>query len=171
MTAKEVLEEEIKLTEQTSEENSAKTEIEEQIFPKIGKDKYVEGIGRRKEATARVRVFDASRKTKDYEIIVNGRDYKDYFQNLIEFIKIVNAPLRKIKALGVYKVSVKVKGGGLRGQAEAIRLGLARALVKLNPDWRPRFKKAGFLTRDPREVERKKYGLKKARRAPQWHKR
>jgi len=149
-------------------------ETEEQkdlFFPKIGKEKYVEGIGRRKTAVARVRIFDASKKTKDFEITINGKDYKDYFSNLIEFIKIVNAPLRKLKAFGVYKVSVKVKGGGLRGQAEAIRLGLSRALVKLNPEWRPRFKKASFLTRDPREVERKKYGFKKARKAPQWHKR
>lgn len=153
-----------------------KTEEEKEtakVFPRIGSGKYIEGIGRRKEATARVRIFDAPRKTKekDFEIIVNGRDYKEYFSNLIEFIKATNAPLRKLKAFGVYRVSVKVKGGGLRGQAEAIRLGLARALVKLNPEWRSRFKKAGFLTRDPREVERKKYGLKKARKAPQWHKR
>jgi small subunit ribosomal protein S9 len=159
------------LTEEIKEKLQEEETQEVITFPKIGKDKYIEGIGRRKTAVARVRIYDASKKTKDFEIIVNGKDYKDYFSNLIEFIKIVNAPLRKLKAFGIYKVSVKVKGGGLRGQAEAIRLGLSRALVKLNPEWRPRFRKAGFLTRDPREVERKKYGLKKARKAPQWHKR
>ena len=157
---------------QTLIEKQVQEETQEiTVFPKIGKDKYIEGIGRKKTAVARVRIYDTSKKTKDFEIMVNGKDYKDYFSNLIEFIKIVNAPLRKLKAFGVYKVSVKVKGGGLRGQAEAIRLGLSRALVKLNPEWRQRFRKAGFLTRDPREVERKKYGLKKARKAPQWHKR
>ncbi|MFZ8806399.1 MAG: 30S ribosomal protein S9 [Minisyncoccia bacterium] len=159
------------LTEEIKEKLQEEETQEVITFPKIGKDKYIEGIGRRKTAVARVRIYDASKKTKDFEINVNGKDYKDYFSNLIEFIKIVNAPLRKLKAFGIYKVSVKVKGGGLRGQAEAIRLGLSRALVKLNPEWRPRFRKAGFLTRDPREVERKKYGLKKARKAPQWHKR
>jgi small subunit ribosomal protein S9 len=159
------------LTEEIKEKLQEEEAQEVITFPKIGKDKYIEGIGRRKTAVARVRIYDASKKTKDFEITVNGKDYKDYFSNLIEFIKIVNAPLRKLKAFGIYKVSVKVKGGGLRGQAEAIRLGLSRALVKLNPEWRPRFRKSGFLTRDPREVERKKYGLKKARKAPQWHKR
>ena len=85
--------------------------------------------------------------------------------------KIVDAPLRKLRLFKHYLVTVKVKGGGLHGQADAIKLGLARALVKLNPEWKPKLKKAGYLTRDSREVERKKYGLKKARRAPQWHKR
>ena len=162
---------EVQVLEEKLENITEETEKTNLVFPKIGKDRYLEGIGRRKEATARVRIYDSPRKTKDFDIKINGLDYEEYFSNLIEFRKIVNAPLRKIKALGVYKVTVLVKGGGLRGQAEAIRLGLARALVKLNPEWKPKFKKAGFLTRDPREVERKKYGLKKARKSPQWHKR
>jgi len=149
-------------------------EIEEEnkeIFelPKIGEGKYIEGIGRRKTATSRVRIYDA-KENKDFDIEVNQKDYKDYFKDA-EFIKIVNAPLRKIKAITAYKVTVKTYGGGLRGQAEATRLGLARALVKLNPEWKPVFKKAGFLTRDPREVERKKYGKRKARKEEQWSKR
>lgn len=169
----------MKINEQKEEFLVTEPQISEEerpeslIFPTIGKNKYIEGIGRRKEATARVRIYDNSKKTasKDFNITVNNRDYREYFHNLIEYTKIVNAPLRKIKAYNSYKVSVVVKGGGLRGQAEAVRHGLARALVKLNPEWKIKFKKAGFLTRDPREVERKKYGLKKARKAPQWHKR
>jgi small subunit ribosomal protein S9 len=101
------------------------------LFQKLEKISILKEIGRRKTAVARVRIYDASKKTKDFEITVNGKDYKDYFSNLIEFIKIVNAPLRKLKAFGIYKVSVKVKGGGLRGQAEAIRLGLFSGFGKI----------------------------------------
>ncbi len=147
-----------------------KPETETLIFPEIGKKRYIEGIGRRKTASARVRIWDNDSK-KDFNIVINGRDYVEYFHNNIEFQKIVEAPLKKIKAQKAYKVTVKVKGGGVRGQAEAIRLGLARALVLLNPEWRPKFKKAGFLTRDPRMVERKKYGKRKARKEEQWQKR
>mgnify|MGYP000557614967 CR=1 FL=1 len=138
-------------------------------IPKIGEGKYIEGIGRRKEAIARVRIWD-NPQGENMQIFVNDRHYTEYFPALY-LQKSADAPLRKLKLFNQYKVSVKVKGGGLHGQADAIKLGLARALVKLNPEWKPRLKKAGLLTRDPREVERKKYGLKKARRAPQWHKR
>lgn len=138
-------------------------------FPLIGKGKYIEAVGRRKTATCRVRIFDQTKKTEDFEIVVNNRKYTDYFQSL-ELVKIVDSSLRKLRAYA-YKVSVLVKGGGLRGQAEAIRLGLARALVKLNPEWRSRFKRSGYLIRDPRAVERKKYGRRKARKREQWHKR
>ena len=151
-------------------ESDEKTE-EADVFPVIGKDRYIEGIGRRKTAICRVRIYDDPKKRNDeFNIIINNRAYKEYFLNNPELIKIVESPLRKLRTKN-YRVTVKAKGGGLRGQAEAIRLGLSRALVKLNPEWKPKLKKAGFLTRDPREVERKKYGLKKARRAPQWHKR
>lgn len=137
-------------------------------FPKVGEGRYIEAIGRRKRATCRVRIYDNAEK--EFDITVNDRDYQDYFKN-IEYQKIVIAPLKKIKASKIYKVTCKVRGGGLSGQAEAIRLGLSRALVLLNPEWRPKLKKAGFLTRDPREVERKKYGKRKARKEEQWQKR
>lgn len=131
--------------------------------------KYVEGIGRRKTATCRVRVY-LNDKEEPFNIWVNNVYYKNYFKPL-ELIKIVDAPLRKFKLQSVLKVSAKCTGGGIRGQAEAIRLGLSRALVKINPELKPKLKRSGFLTRDSRKVERKKYGHKKARKSPQWHKR
>jgi small subunit ribosomal protein S9 len=149
---------------QESEEKKEATSI-----PIIEKGKYIEGIGRRKTSVARVRIWQREKISDDFEIIVNGRDYREYFPGL-ELSKVVDSPLRKLK-IKDYKVTVLVKGGGIRGQAEAIRLGLARALVKLNPEWRVKFKKAGYLTRDARVVERKKYGRRKARRREQWQKR
>jgi small subunit ribosomal protein S9 len=149
-------------------------ELEEKVpqvspLPEIEKGKYIEAIGRRKRATARVRIWQNDSQ-KDFNILINNIGYKEYFKD-IEFQKIVEAPLKKIRGQKAYKVTVQVKGGGKRGQAEAIRLGLSRALVLLNPEWKPKFKKAGFLTRDPREVERKKYGRRKARKREQWQKR
>ena len=127
---------------------------------------YFEAIGRRKTATARVRLF--TQKKKDIQI--NQKPYQDYFP-VLSLQKTVIAPLKQIKCQDKFGVSVKVRGGGLSGQAEATRLGIARALVLVNPYFRKRLKKAGFLTRDPRMRERKKFGLKRARRAPQWSKR
>ena len=147
----------------------AKEEISKVEFPEIGKGRYVEGLGRRKRAVARVRIWDQE-GSQEFNIVVNNKNYLDYFRN-IELLKIVEAPLKKIKAQKVYRVTCQVKGGGIRGQAEAIRLGLSRALVMLNEEWKPIFKQAGFLTRDPREVERKKYGKRKARKEEQWQKR
>lgn len=174
----EVKEESLPITplKETKESEEAVLELDNQKeeqelnkFPKIGEDRYIETIGRRKTATCRVRILDLENSKDDFEILVNDREYTQYFLSL-ELAKIVDSPLRKIRSKN-YRVTVKVKGGGLRGQAEAIRLGLARALVKLNPEWRIKFRKAGYLTRDPREVERKKYGRRKARRREQWHKR
>jgi len=159
----ETITEEIKL-----EEEKEKT-LQPALLPVIEKGRYLEAIGRRKRATARVR-FWQNDSQKDFNILINNISYKEYFKD-IEFQKIIEAPLKKIKGQKVYKVTVQVKGGGKRGQAEAIRLGLSRALVLLNPEWKPKFKKAGFLTRDPREVERKKYGKRKARKEEQWQKR
>jgi small subunit ribosomal protein S9 len=153
--------EEIKLEEEKA--------LQLALLPVIEKGRYIEAIGRRKRATARVRIWQNDSQ-KDFNILINDIGYKEYFKD-IEFQKIVEAPLKKIKGQKVYKVTVQVKGGGKRGQAEAIRLGLSRALVLLNPEWKPKFKKAGFLTRDPREVERKKYGKRKARKEEQWQKR
>ncbi len=129
--------------------------------------RYIEGIGRRKEATARVRIYPDGTGI----FLVNGRPVEVYFPRFgdIDYI------LQPFTVLGEdwrrYDITVQVKGGGVSGQAGAIRLGLARALVKLNPDNRPPLRKAGLLTRDPREKERKKAGLKRARKAPTYTKR
>lgn len=128
--------------------------------------KYFEAVGRRKTSVARVRIF----VDKKGVFTVNSKSLKDFF-GTDDLATVANAPLRKIKMLEEMSVSVKVLGGGIRGQAEAVRHGIARALEKYDPDLRLRLKKSGYLKRDPRAKERKKYGLKKARRAPQWSKR
>ncbi|MBI4836831.1 MAG: 30S ribosomal protein S9 [Candidatus Portnoybacteria bacterium] len=133
--------------------------------------RYFEAIGRRKTATCRARLFTA-RPLDEYEgrITVNGKSYKEYFPTS-ELQQIVEASLNKLKSLNRFEISAKVWGGGIKAQAEAIRHGIARTLVLFNPDFRKKLKRADFLRRDPRMKERKKYGLKKARRAPQWSKR
>ena len=124
------------------------------------------GTGRRKKAIARVRLIPAGSGA----IEINDRTLEDYFtMGTLQYI--VNKPLNEVKADGKYDIIVNVIGGGYTGQAGAIRLGIARALLQAEPDCRAALKKAGFLTRDPRVKERKKYGLKKARRAPQFSKR
>ena len=126
---------------------------------------YFYGTGRRKHSVARVRVFNGTGK-----VTINGRDMNDYFG--LETLKLlVNSPLVLTENEGKFDVVVNVVGGGCAGQAGAIRHGLSRALLQFNPELRPVLKKAGFLTRDPRMKERKKYGLKAARRAPQFSKR
>jgi len=131
------------------------------------KAKYFEATGRRKTAIARVRLFTQSLPK---EITVNDKPYKVYFP-IPSLQKTIEAPLEEIKSQDKFRILVKVKGGGLAGQAEAVRHGIARTLVALNPVFRKRLRKAGFLTRDPRMRERKKFGLKRARKAPQWSKR
>ena len=122
-------------------------------------------VGRRKTAIARVRLVAG-----DGKIVINKRDLDEYFG--LETLKMtVRQPLELTKAGGAMDILVNVRGGGLSGQAGAIRHGISRALIKANPDLRESLKKAGFLTRDPRMKERKKYGLKAARRAPQFSKR
>ena len=124
-----------------------------------------QAVGRRKKAIARVRLVPG-----DGKILINGRDIDNYFG--LETLKMtVRQPLVLTSLEGRYDVLVNVYGGGLAGQAGAIRHGISRALVKADPELRPAVKKAGFLTRDPRMKERKKYGLKAARRAPQFSKR
>ncbi len=130
------------------------------------KKKYFYGTGRRKSSVARVRVFENGNGT----ITINGRDINDYF-GLDTLKLVVNQPLVTTSMVGKVDVAVTVAGGGVSGQAGAIRHGISRALVLLNPEFRPALKAAGFLTRDPRMKERKKYGLKAARRAPQFSKR
>lgn len=128
--------------------------------------RYFEAVGRRKSAVARTRLY----ADKSNKIIVNEMDYKDYFPT--EELRIIaNAPLRKLKLVEEFGVSVKINGGGKSAQAEAMRHGIARSLLEYDPELRLRLKKSGYLKRDPREKERRKYGLKKARKAPQWSKR
>lgn len=129
--------------------------------------KYLEGVGRRKTAVARVRFYPSKGEGGDF--VVNGVDFKKYFP-LARYERSATEPLRLLKEKGG-QIEVKVKGGGVMAQSEAVKLGLARALVKFDPDLKKELRAFGYLTRDPRMVERKKYGLKKARRAPQWTKR
>ena len=126
---------------------------------------YYEGIGRRKTASARVRIMTGSG-----EFVVNGKPAEDYFTRIGDMAHIV-APLEEAEMLGKLDISVLVKGGGVTGQAGAVRHGIARALLKLDPDLRPKMRKAGYLTRDARMKERKKPGLKRARKAPTYTKR
>ncbi len=129
-------------------------------------DKYTEGIGRRKNAIARVRLTKASKNS----LSVNGKDLKQYFA-IREHQHIVTEALKSGPVETSFAVSAKVSGGGINAQAEAIRHGIARALIEIDGNLRPVLKHAGFLKRDPRAKERKKFGLKKARKAPQWSKR
>ena len=126
---------------------------------------YYYGTGRRKSSVARVRVYQGTGS-----ITINGRPIDDYF-GLDTLKLIVRQPLALTESEGKFDIVCTVAGGGVTGQAGAIRHGLSRALLKFDPELRPVLKKAGFLTRDPRMKERKKYGLKAARRAPQFSKR
>ena len=136
----------------------------ESLQPKKA-ERYFEGIGRRKTAVARVRIAPGKG-----EILINSKEAKDYF--CMESLRqTISSPLENLKMADKFSVSANVSGGGINAQAEAFRLGLSRALVLLSPDLKKPLRGFGFLTRDSRMVERKKYGLKKARRAPQWQKR
>jgi len=131
------------------------------------KTRYIEGIGRRKTATARVRLTPAASTA----IVVNNKPHTEYFKHLS--LQAVLASVLETKDAGIehYTISVKVLGGGISAQADAIRLGIARALIKEKEARRIPLKKEGFLKRDPRSVERKKFGLRKARKRPAWSKR
>ena len=129
------------------------------------KDHYYEAVGRRKSATARVRLF-----TKNKSIVVNEKPIEKYF-TIARLQKVAISPLDMMKIADKLGVVAKVSGGGIMAQSEAIRLGISRALIEFNPVFKKRLRKLGLLTRDSRVVERKKPGLKKARRAPQWKKR
>lgn len=128
------------------------------------KEKYVEAVGRRKTAVARVRIFPSSKN----EISVNGKDIQNYFP-VKEMQNTVFQPFSEVSS--TFIVSAKVSGGGAHSQAEAVRHGVARALVLNDANLRKSMKKEGYLKRDPRSKERRKFGLKKARKAPQWSKR
>ncbi len=140
-----------------------------------GAEKYYEAVGRRKEAVARIRVY--TRKSTDAQvpddkalITIDGKPYYEYFKDL-RLQNIVESPLKKLKSLNRFKATIKISGGGIRGQADAIKHGLSRALVLFDANFSKKLRKAGYLTRDARVKERRKYGLKKARKAPQWAKR
>jgi small subunit ribosomal protein S9 len=139
---------------------------------KTAKDKYIEAIGRRKTSTARVRITLASKAS----FVVNGKDSKEYFKTeeqrrLVQDPIIKGLPVPTGKTGDKWAIEVKVSGGGIHSQAEAIRHGLARALVLSEHELRGKLKTLGYLKRDPRAKERRKFGLKKARKAPQWSKR
>lgn len=139
-----------------------------------GPEKYYETVGRRKESIARVRLFTKkSTDVADEEkaiITVNQKSYLDYFSD-VNLQHVVESPLRKLKSINRFKATVIVHGGGIAGQAGAIKHGISRALELFDGNFRKKLKKSGFLTRDSRAKERRKYGLKKARKAPQWNKR
>ena len=130
------------------------------------KRQYQYGTGRRKSSVARVRVYQGGTGS----ITINGRDIDDYF-GLDTLKMVVRQPLAATDLVGKVDIICTVEGGGVSGQAGAIRHGISRALLEMNAEYRPALKAAGFLTRDPRMKERKKYGLKAARRAPQFSKR
>ncbi len=131
------------------------------------KGEYYYGMGRRKTAVARVRLFPNG----DGSITVNGKNGGQYFGQRETLTSTVNAPLRLLEVSDTFNMSVRVVGGGTSGQAGAIRHAVSRALLRVNPEWKQALRKAGFLTRDPRMKERKKPGLKRARKAPQYTKR
>lgn len=141
---------------------------------KGGPEKYYETVGRRKESIARVRLY--TKKSSDAAsgdgaiVTVNQKNYTEYFTD-VQLQHVVESPLRKLKSLNRFKVTALVNGGGSSGQAGAIKHGISRALELFDANFRKKLKKSGFLKRDPRAKERRKYGLKKARKAGQWSKR
>ncbi len=166
-----------KEAEEKAQESSLETEVftepsQEEIASEINKlsaakpDRYFDAIGRRKTSISRVRFFTRGDKV----FLVNGKPYNVYFPTF-ELQQIAIGAPEKMKCADKFRMLVIVKGGGSHSQAEAVRHGISRALVEFNPDCKKRLKRAGYLTRDPRMRERKKFGLKRARRAPQWQKR
>ena len=131
---------------------------------KVGK--YIETVGRRKTSVARVRITEASKNS----ITVNNREFENYFTTK-ELRNTVNEPISKLKIGIKFNITAKLDGGGINSQSEALRLGISRALIIYNIEYRKKLKQLGFLKRDPRAKERRKFGLKKARKAPQWSKR
>ncbi len=130
--------------------------------------RYFEGVGRRKRSSARVRIYPENKGNGSF--IVNGKDVKDYFTREGD-MSVLSSPLNDVEMLGKVDITVLVKGGGVTGQTDAVRLGLARALVKYEEELRSQLREGKHLTRDPRVKERKKPGLKRARKAPTYTKR
>jgi small subunit ribosomal protein S9 len=151
----------------TEKKSVAKTESKEEKVQVKPEGKYIETVGRRKTSVARIRLFENSR---GLSITVNDKPYDSYFPTF-ELKYIVEEPFEKLGDTSHFKVTAKVNGGGIHSQAEAVRHGISRALVEHDADLRKNLKPLGFLKRDPRMKERRKFGLKKARKAPQWAKR
>lgn len=143
----------------TETKKKAKTKPKEE-------ERYFEAVGRRKTAVARARLYGKGEK----EILINEKPFKVYFP-VSKLQQTVVEALDKMKCLDKFNIRILVKGGGVQAQAEAVRHSISRALVLFNADFKKRLRNAGYLTRDPRMRERKKFGLKRARRAPQWQKR
>jgi small subunit ribosomal protein S9 len=129
-------------------------------------NKYIEAVGRRKTSVARVRLYEAAKMS----YTINDREFADYFPTA-ELQRVVTEPFAKVKVLSKYKITAHINGGGISSQSVAMRLGISRALLEVDKEFRGKLKKEGFLKRDPRAKERRKFGLKKARKAPQWSKR
>ena len=127
---------------------------------------YYEGLGRRKTSSARVRLHPDGTG----QVVVNGKPYQEYFGREADWLSVLQ-PLQVTQTEGRFDVTVLVQGGGITGQSDAIRMGISRALLEVNPDFRPVLRHGGMLTRDARMKERKKPGLKRARKAPQYTKR
>ncbi|MFQ6393071.1 30S ribosomal protein S9 [Nocardia sp. KC 131] len=151
--------------EVVEEEYGYEADAEPDTFAPVLIERPVQTVGRRKEAVVRVRLVPGSGK-----FVLNGRTIEDYFPNKVHQ-QLVKSPLVTVERAESFDIFARLHGGGPSGQAGALRLAIARALIEVTPDDRPALKRAGFLTRDPRAVERKKYGLKKARKAPQYSKR
>ena len=147
-------------TPETPAESPAPKRSESFVF-----ERPIQTVGRRKEAVVRVRLVPGTGK-----IELNGRSLEEYFPNKVHQ-QLIKAPLVTVDRVETFDIYAHLDGGGPSGQAGALRLAIARALILVQPEDRPALKKAGFLTRDPRAIERKKYGLKKARKAPQYSKR
>ena len=142
------------------------TPITHKTTEKTATDRYIETVGRRKTAMARVRMTPATKTS----IVVNGKEFETYFP--IKEMQITVLEAFAVSGIASkFKVTVVTRGGGINGQADAVRHGIARALNEYDKELRGKLKKAGFLKRDPRAKERRKFGLKKARKAPQWSKR
>ena len=167
--AKEIKEvKEIKETEEVKEVKEIK-EVEVAKEKKGFSGKYFYAVGRRKSSVAQVRIYP-DEKAGDNDYIVNNKKVKEYFPG-VSLQNVLFASLRAVGTYGKFKLSILVRGGGFRGQVEASQLGISRALVKSDESLRKALKDLKFLTRDSRKVERKKPGLKKARKSPQWAKR
>ncbi len=153
----------IKKTAKAQKPSSKKEEVSKK---KTKEERYFEAVGRRKTAVARARLWPKGKG----EFIVNGKPYQEYFPTLA-LQDTATSALKKMNCFEQFRTQILVKGGGVSAQAEAVRHATARALVLFNSEFKKRLRKAGYLTRDPRMKERKKFGLKRARRAPQWQKR
>lgn len=151
--------------EVVEEGDGYEAEYTAETFAPVVIDRPVQTVGRRKEAVVRVRLVPGSGN-----FVLNGRTIEDYFPNKVHQ-QLVKSPLVTVERVESFDIFARLVGGGPSGQAGALRLAIARALIEVTPDDRPALKRAGFLTRDPRATERKKYGLKKARKAPQYSKR